>query len=134
MLTRLATFAAAALLLGAAPASAAPSPLVGLWTNPKKTVTVRIQPCGNLWCGEVVEATAKARRKAAKQGVKALVGEPLLNNITPAGPNKWKGRVYVPRFKTHVGGNIILEDRNRLSVAGCFAAVLCRKQYWTRVD
>lgn len=123
----------AALALVAVPA-AAQSPIEGLWTNPKRTVTVRIMPCGSMWCGQVVDATAKAKRKAAKQGVTTLVGEPLLNGLAPAGPGKWKGRVYVPRYRTHVGGKLELEGRNSLSVAGCFAGIICKKQLWTRVS
>jgi len=123
--------ASAALI--AAPA-AARSPLEGLWTSPKGNVTVRIAPCGPSLCGQVVEASAKARRKAAKQGVARLVGEPLLNNIQPAGAGKWKGRVYVPRLKSHVGGNITMQGRDQMQVSGCFAGVVCRSAVYRRVS
>jgi uncharacterized protein (DUF2147 family) len=125
--------AIALLLMAQAAPAAAANPLAGLWTNPKKTLTVRIAPCGAKMCGEVVRASEKARQKAARQGVPDLVGEPLLNGLTPVGPGKWKGRIYVPRFRTHVGGDFVLEGSGRLRVAGCYAGVVCRKQLWTRV-
>ncbi len=123
--------AAAALLL-AAPA-AAQSPLEGIWASPKGNVTVRIAPCGKQLCGQVVEASARAKRRAAKHGVPRLVGEPLLNNIEPAGPGKWKGRVYVPRLNTHVGGRITMQGRDRMEVAGCYAGLLCRSAVYRRI-
>lgn len=123
---------ALAALMAAAPA-AAQSPLEGLWTSPKGNVTVRIAPCGRLLCGEVVEASAKAKRRAASQGVGKLVGEPLLNNIAPVGPGKWKGRVFVPRLKSHVAGNITMQGRDRMQVSGCFAAVLCKSAVYRRI-
>ncbi|GAA4024696.1 hypothetical protein GCM10022280_26980 [Sphingomonas swuensis] len=126
------TLAALAAALVAAPASAQ-SPLEGLWTSPKGNVTVRIAPCGARLCGQVVEASAKAQRRAAKQGVPRLVGEPLLNNIEPAGPGKWKGRVYVPRLKSHVGGNITMQGRDRMQVSGCLAGILCKSAVYRRI-
>ena len=120
-------------LLIAAPA-AARSPLEGVWTSPKGHVTVRIAPCGRVLCGEVVEANARSKRRAAKQGVTSLVGERVLNDIEPAGPGKWKGRVFVPRLNTHVGGRITMQGRDRMEVAGCFAAVVCRNAVWRRVS
>jgi uncharacterized protein (DUF2147 family) len=128
----LSSIALAAAALLATPA-AARSPLEGLWTSPKGNVTVRIAPCGRLLCGEVVQASAKAKRRAAKQGVSQLVGEPLLNNIEPAGPGRWKGRVYVPRIRKHVGGRISMQDPNRMEVAGCFAGLICRSAVYRRI-
>jgi uncharacterized protein (DUF2147 family) len=126
--------AAAALtaLAAASPASAA-SPLVGVWTSPKGNVTVRIKPCGSLLCGEVVDASARAKRRAAKQGVTKLVGEPLLNNIAPAGPGKWTGKVFVPRLRTHVGGRITMQSPDRMQISGCYAAIICRSAVYRRV-
>lgn len=129
---RFITVLAAATALLAAPA-AAKSPLEGLWTSPKGNVTVRIAPCGQSLCGQVVEASPKAQRRAAKQGVARLVGEPLLNNIQPAGPGKWKGRVFVPRIKSHVGGNITMQGRDRMQVSGCFAGLVCRSAVYRRI-
>lgn len=119
-------------LLAASPGHAR-SPLEGLWTSPKGNVTVRIAPCGRLLCGQVVEASARAQRRAAKQGVARLVGEPLLNNIEPNGPGKWKGRVFVPRLGSHVGGRITMYGRDRMEVAGCYAGLLCRSAVYRRV-
>lgn len=123
---------AASLIAFAAPA-AAQSPLEGIWTSPKGNVTVRIAPCGRLLCGQVVEASDRAKRRAAKQGVPRLVGEPLLNNIEPTGPGKWKGRVFVPRLNSHVGGRITMHGRDRMEVAGCYAGLLCRSAVYRRV-
>jgi uncharacterized protein (DUF2147 family) len=49
-------------------AAAAPSPLEGLWSNPNRSVVVRIGPCGEQLCGRVVSASPKARDKAAQGG------------------------------------------------------------------
>lgn len=124
---------AAALLAAAAAAPASASPLLGLWTSPKGNVTVRIAPCGRLLCGEVVEASAKAKRRAAKQGVTDLVGEPLLNNIAQSGPGKWTGKVFVPRLGSHVGGKITMQGRDRMQVSGCYAAIICKSAVYRRV-
>jgi len=120
-------------ILSATPA-AAQSPLEGVWTSPKGNVTVRIAPCGKLLCGRVIDASARSRRRAAKQGVDRLVGEPLLNNIEAIAPGKWKGRVHVPRVNTHVAGRITMQGRDRMEVSGCYAAVLCRSAVWKRIS
>jgi uncharacterized protein (DUF2147 family) len=132
---QLAFLAPAVALLAATPtAAAAPSPLEGLWTNHKKSVVVRIAPCGAAWCGKVVSATAREEAKAAKYGVNDLEGEQMLTNLRPAGAGKWKGQVYVPKLRRKVGSTVTMPARNQIKVSGCFAGVVCRTQVWSRVS
>ena len=124
----------AALLVAVPSAAGAQSPIEGVWTNPKESVTVRIAPCGQSLCGKVVSATAKAKRDAANGGTRNLIGTTILSNVTPAGVNKWKGRVFMPKANRHATGNFSLNGRNRMNVQGCLLAILCKSQTWTRVS
>jgi uncharacterized protein (DUF2147 family) len=128
-----ASIIAAPLLLAAVPATAK-SPLEGLWRTPKGTATVRIAPCGQSLCGKMIDASAKVQRKAAKQGAPGIVGRQVLNGIRPVGPNRWKSQVFVPKLGRHVGGNLILNGRDQLTVRGCVAGLICKSQAWQRVS
>ena len=127
-------FAAAALLAAAPVGAAAPSPLEGVWTNPKRSVTVRIAPCGQQLCGRVIAASAKARTDAAHGGTRSLVGTTILSGLSPAGANKWRGRVFMPKANRRATANLSLTARNRLNVEGCVLSVLCKSQTWSRVS
>lgn len=129
---RIATILAAAVALAPLPALAA-SPLEGTWTNPKRTVTVRIAPCGQSLCGRVVNASAKARRDAAEGGTRNLIGTTILKDLRPAGANRWKGQVFMPKADRHAGANLSLRG-NRLTVQGCILSVICKDQTWSRVS
>ena len=132
-MSRIALAIAGALALLPLPAAAAASPLEGVWRTPKGTTTVRIGQCGQQLCGRVIDASAKVQRKAAKQGTPNLVGRVVLNGLRPVGPNRWKGQVFVPKMGRHVGGNIQLNGRNRLTVQGCVIGLICKSQAWVRV-
>ena len=125
---------AAALFAAVPSAAGAQSPIEGVWANPKGTVRVQIAPCGQALCGKVISATAKAKRDAANGGTRNLVGTTILSNLTPAGANKWKGRVFMPKANRHATGNFSLNGRNRMNVEGCVLSVLCKSQTWTRVS
>ncbi len=131
MFDRFAVLAAALLALSPSPALAA-SPLEGTWTNPKRSVTVRIAPCGQQLCGRVVSANAKARRDAAQGGTERLVGTTILKNLRPTGANRWKGQVFLPKQNRHAGANLRLSG-NRLTVQGCLLGIICKDQTWSRV-
>jgi uncharacterized protein (DUF2147 family) len=124
--------AAGALLVVPTPAEAA-SPIEGLWTNHKKSVVVRIAPCGPAWCGKVVSATAREEAKAAKYGMDELEGEQMLTGLKPSSAGKWKGQVYVPKLRRKVGSTVTMQSRGQMKVSGCFAGIVCRTQVWTRV-
>ncbi|UUR07121.1 DUF2147 domain-containing protein [Sphingomonas glaciei] len=132
MRTMILSLAAAATLAIPAPALAA-SPIEGLWTNPKKSVVVRVAPCGPAWCGEVIKANAREEAKAVKYGMDELEGERMLSGLRPAGANRWKGQVYVPKLGRKVGSTVTIASRNQMKVSGCFMGIVCKTQIWTRV-
>ena len=127
------TLLTAAMLLLPQAAFAA-SPLEGVWTNPRHSVTVRIAPCGGNYCGRVIAASAKARADAANGGGGRLIGAELMSGLTQDGPGEWSGSVFVPDHNIHAEGIFRLLGPRQLSVKGCAVrGVLCKEQVWTKV-
>src|SRR4051812_41904450 len=94
----LTSLAAALVLAAASPAGAVAGDigLYGVWRNPKNSVHVQFQACGQATCGVVVWASPKAQADARKGGTQNLVGTQLLRNFTMVKPGLWRGRVFVP--------------------------------------
>ena len=117
----------------AAPASAtAKSPLEGRWRNGKMEIV--IAPCGGELCGTVVKASTKAKAKAQRGSGTDLIGARLIKDIEPAGPNRYKGRVFVADRNMHATGTIRQLSRDQLAVRGCVMAILCKSATWDRVN
>lgn len=124
-------FLAAALL--ASPAVAA-SPIEGQWTNPARSVTVRIAPCGRSLCGRVVSATPSAKAKAAAGGTPRLVGTELMSGLTPIGQGAWRGQFFVPDRNLRAEGELHLSGARTIDIEGCAVpGILCKSQQWTKV-
>ncbi len=127
-----------ALLLAAAalPASAsAKAALEGHWRNPKGSVTVKLAPCGDAWCGTVVDASDKAKASARKGGTPHLIGTRILSGVRPAGSGKYKGRAFDPKRNIHAPATIRLLGPSTLVVKGCvLRGIICKEQRWTRVS
>lgn len=126
----------AAAAVAAVPASAsAQDAIYGVWRNPKNSVHIDIQPCGQYLCGRVVWANANAREDAKKGGTKELIGSQLLRNFSPGKGGAWKGKVFVPDLNVTVSGTAELLDNNTLRARGCvFAGIGCKSQNWKRVQ
>jgi len=108
--------------------------IYGVWRNPKNSVHIDIQPCGEYLCGRVVWANANAREDAKKGGTKELIGSQLLRNFQPGKGGAWKGKVFVPDLNVTVSGTAELIDTNTLKARGCvFAGLGCKSQNWKRV-
>jgi uncharacterized protein (DUF2147 family) len=118
----------------AGPALAA-SPIEGRWTNPSRSVTVRIAPCGgSALCGQVVSATPEAKAKAAAAGTARLVGTRLMSGLVATGTGVWQGEFFVPDLQRSAGGELRLLGPRTIEVEGCAVpGLLCRSQQWTRV-
>lgn len=130
-------FATLALLAGlsAFPASAsAKAPLEGQWRNPKGSVTVRVAPCGDAFCGTVVDASGKAKASARKGGTPHLIGTRILTGVRAAADGEYKGRAFDPKRNIHAPATIRLLGPGTIVIRGCLMrGILCKEQRWTRV-
>ena len=122
---------AAALFAGPAFAT---SPIDGQWTNPARTVTVRIAPCGGALCGRVVSASPDAKAKAAAAGTPRLIGTELMSRLEPVGQGVWRGTFFVPDRNVRAPGELRLLGPRALEIEGCaMGGLVCKTQQWTRV-
>src|SRR5687768_7250328 len=81
-------------------ADAGPRAPYSHWINPSKSVVVEIAMCGGVaFCGHVRWASSKAVADAGAKGTYQLVGTELLHSFAPAGPGRWKGRLFVPGLR-----------------------------------
>ncbi len=131
ILTSVAVLAAAA---GTSAGAFAQGPLDGHWRNPKGSVIVRVAPCGDGYCGTVVQASAKAKATASKGGTPHLVGTQILTGMHPNGNGIFKGQVFDPKRNLHAPATIRLLDADTLVVKGCVFTFICKEQRWTRVS
>lgn len=128
------TGAAAALIAISTAAAAQAAQPTGVWRNPKNSVHVRVQPCGNNVCGTVVWASARAQEKARKAGTPKLIGQQLFREFHPVDANAWGGRVFVPDLARTVSGTLRPAGPNNMVASGCLLGrFLCKSQTWTRV-
>lgn len=128
------TIALAAAILCAPAEALAAAPLEGQWKNPKGSVIVRVAPCGDAWCGTVIDATAKAKATARKGGTPNLIGTRILSDVRPSGSGIYKGRAFDPKRNIHAAATIRLLGSSALIIKGCvWHGIICKEQRWTRI-
>lgn len=119
-------------LLLAAPVSA--QALEGQWTNVKKNVVVRVERCGDAYCGRVVQASERAKEKARKGGTPNLIGTQILTGLRPLGGGRFRGQAFVPKRNIHATATVQQVSDDVMQVQGCvLGGLLCDKERWTRV-
>jgi uncharacterized protein (DUF2147 family) len=121
-------FSAAMALATSAPEEA----IEGYWLHPDGAIIIRVDSCGDAYCGTVTWATKRASLDA-KTGVDSLIGAQLLSGFHQNSSGVWKGQIYIPDQDMHVSGKLKPLDSNRLMLSGCtFGGLLCKTQIWTR--
>lgn len=123
---------AALLVLAAAGAAEARSPIEGRWK--KGNLQIDIKPCGPTLCGTVVKASAKQQARAQRGSGTELIGATLIKDIRPDGPGSFRARVFVADRNMHASGRIRQVSPNQLKVSGCVVLVVCKSTNWTRVN
>ena len=123
------TKASLVLLALAVPAGAAAQTLEGKWANPKRSVIVRVDKCGNAWCGNVSWANQHNRDKGMTPGTR------VLSNLRPVGDGIYKGSAFDP--KRDMGGSATVRQvgPDVMMVKGCaLLNLVCKEHRWTRVS
>ena len=124
------------LLAATVPVTAsAQAALDGHWRNPKGSVVVHVAPCGDAYCGIVVEASAKAKATARRGGTPNLIGTRILSGMRPTGDGVFRGQAFDPKRNIRAPATIRLLDPSTLVVRGCvLRGIICKEQRWTRVS
>jgi uncharacterized protein (DUF2147 family) len=111
--------------------SGAPS---GIWSNPKNSVHVRMQACGEHICGIVVWANAKAQADAREGGTASLVGTQLFREFRQIRPGAWSGRVLIPDLGRIFSAKMKALDAKTIKGSGCLiGGFICKSQVWKRI-
>ena len=123
------------LLAATVPVTAsAQAALEGHWKNPKGSVVVKVAPCGEGYCGTVIEASAKAKATARKGGTSQLIGMRILSGLRPIGNGTFKGQAFDPKRNIRAPATIRLLGPSTLIVKGCvLGGFICKEQRWTRI-
>jgi uncharacterized protein (DUF2147 family) len=126
----------ALVLIAVAVPATAKAALEGQWRNVKGSVTVRVVPCGNALCANVVDATAKAKAGARKGGTHNLIGTRILTGLRPTGNGTYKGLAFDPKRNIRVPATVRVVGPNAIEVRGCALAgmFICKEQRWTRIS
>lgn len=131
-----------ALLLAAAPAAAAEPE--GVWATPDDRAHVRIQPCADGLCGDIVwlrepldeRGLPKRDRNNEDEAERErpILGLPMLRGFRAVDPGRWEdGRIYNPEDGRTYRAKLHLAEPGRLSVSGC-VLIFCKAQDWRRVE
>jgi uncharacterized protein (DUF2147 family) len=127
----IAALAAAASFAGPAPADS----IEGVWRNSGDSVRIRTYQCGQLICGQVVQASAKAQADAARGGTRQLVGTQVFRDFRASGRGNYRGKVFVPDLNRTFSGTLKIGDDRRLHGKGCIlGGLICKTTAWTRVS
>ncbi|MFL6734938.1 MAG: DUF2147 domain-containing protein [Sphingomicrobium sp.] len=120
-------------LLATATSAQAAAPIEGLWTNPKRSVVVRVAPCGSAYCGTVVKASGKVLANARKGGTPNLIGHQILTGLKPIGNGRYKGKAFVPKRNLYASATVRQIGTYAMDVEGCaLMGLICDQQRWTR--
>lgn len=140
------TLAGAASIGPAVPASAQtqsqsttgaqPADPTGVWLVAKQIARIRIVNCdGKLWGVVVWEARPGIDSKNPDPNLRSrpTLGMPVLLGMTQTKADQWDGQIYNSGDGHTYAASIALLNNDKLRVKGCFLAILCGGEIWTRV-
>ena len=109
----------------------------GEWLVEKGLAVIRIVNCsGRFWGVVAWEARPGIDRHNPdrSQQNRPTLGMPILLGMVQTKANRWEGEIYNSQDGNTYSATISLKDPNTLRVQGCFLAILCGGQNWSRVQ
>ncbi len=105
---------------------------LGIWqTGPDKKgqiAHVEVTRCNAALCGRIIRAYDSGGREI----ITPNVGKQVFWDMTPEGPELYRGRAWVPAHDREYAAKMVLED-DRLKVSGCVGPI-CQSQVWARLN
>jgi uncharacterized protein (DUF2147 family) len=96
---------------------------VGDWTTEGNKGSVRIEPCGNVLCGYVLNAATNK------------VGETVLINMKPKAASQWSGNIFSRDSGNTYYATMTMKGTNSLRVEACaFGKFFCTGNLWSRIE
>lgn len=132
------------LMLSAAPALAAPRPILGTWATGDGSSNIAFEPCGTRICGRIVwleepidratgqPLTDRNNPDAALRS-RPILGLPLFPGLEPD-DDHWTGKVYNADDGKSYDVTVKRKDPGHLEVEGCLFAILCKSETWTKAE
>lgn len=125
-------------------AGAASADPKGMWLTEGGKSHVKIEPCGDKLCGEIVwlkepndeKGAAKVDINNENESLRSrpIMGLNLLANFVDKGAGKWEsGKIYNPEDGKTYNSKLEEADPKTLKVSGC-VFIFCKTQVWTRVE
>jgi uncharacterized protein (DUF2147 family) len=110
--------------LASAGAAAASQEAEGVWMREDGASKIRIAPCGDALCGDVI----RLRNPRSK----AHVGDKVFFDMVRADQNSWKGHAFNPDDGKTYSGRMVVSGK-KLRTSGCvFGGLICKTMYWVR--
>lgn len=109
----------------------------GQWLVAKAVAQIRIVNCAERFWGVVsweAQPGIDRHNPDPRQRTRPTLGMPILLGMAQTQPNRWEGEIYNSEDGHTYSANISLQDPNTLRVQGCFLAILCGGENWTRVQ
>ena len=110
--------------LASAEAAAPPQEAEGVWLREDGASKIRIAPCGNALCGDVIWLRSPR--------AKAHVGQQVFFDMVRADQNSWTGHAFNPDDGKTYSGRMVVSGK-KLRTSGCvFGGLICKTVYWVR--
>lgn len=124
--------------------SALAADATGVWATKEGKSHVRISPCGDKLCGEIIwlkepngeDGKPKTDRNNIDDSLRSrpIIGLQMLSGFVPDGENEWEnGTIYNPEDGKTYTSKMELVNPSTLEVKGC-VLMFCQTQSWTRVE
>ena len=134
---------ASALFGGMTLEAATAADAVGVWTTSDGEAHVKVSPCADQLCGQIVwlkepidletgKPNTDKNNPDPEKRARPINGLQLFQSMKPTSVNSWKGKIYNPDDGKSYDATVTLEDQ-RLRVKGCaLGGLICQSELWSR--